>query len=96
MVSTNVAPVATINDFLNNIGPTQSTITQKLTESSSTPVKAKSDGMDVDEMPSLRGTWPSEELNTPVVEPVLASALTGALSRSTPPSNVPNSIGVGS
>ena len=88
MTSAEVAPAATVDDFLNSIG---STTIRKPSESPSPPVTAESDGMDVDEIPGLGGTWPSEESNAPVAEPAPAPILTSA--PSTLPPDTPNSVG---
>lgn len=93
MASADVTPAATVDDFLNSIGPTQPTTVQKPPQSPLPPTKAEPDGMDVDEIPGLSGTWPSEELNAPVVKPPPAPASTSAPSTSTLPSSTPNFIG---
>lgn len=93
MTSAEVAPAATVDDFLNSIGPAQPTTIQRPSESPSPPAKAEPDGMDIDEIPGLGGTWPSEESNPPVVEPVPASVSASAPPTSALPPNTPSSIG---
>ena len=93
MASAEVAPAATVDDFLNSIGPTHPATVQKPSQSPSPPVKAEPDGMDVDDIPGLGGTWPSEELNAPVVEPAPAPIPTSTPSGSTLPPDTPTFIG---
>ena len=85
MESTDVAPAATVDDFLNSIGPTQ--------PSESPPPKAGSDGMDVDEIPGLGNTWPPEESDVPVIGFFPAPVPTSAPSTSTLPPDTPHSVG---
>ncbi|KAF9649383.1 hypothetical protein BDM02DRAFT_3113761 [Thelephora ganbajun] len=89
---TEIAPAATVDDFLNSIGPNHDTTVDKPSESPPPPIGAESDGMDIDEIPGLGGIWPSEETNGSVVEPP-ASVPTGAPSMSTLPPDTPNSTG---
>jgi len=93
MASADVTPAATVDAFLNSIGPTRPTTIQRPPGSPSPPAKAEPDGMDIDEIPGLGGTWPSEEPNTPVVRPSPASVPTSTPSTSTLPPNTPNSTG---
>ena len=93
MATADTTPAATVDDFLNSIGPTQPATIQRPPGSPPPPTKAESDGMDVDEIPGLGGTWPSEERNTPVVKSSLASVPTNAPSTSTLPPTTPNSAG---
>ena len=65
MSSTEAAPAATVDDFLNSIGPNQDTAEQDPPP----PVKSEPDGMDVDEIPGLGGIWVSGESDTPTTEP---------------------------
>ena len=92
MATADITPAATVDDFLNSIGPTQPTI-QMPPGSPLSQSKVESDGMDVDEIPGLGGTWPSEEPNAPVAEPSPASVPTSAPSTSTLPPNTPNPTG---
>ena len=92
MATADTTPVATVDDFLNSIGPTQPTTIQGPPGSPLPHAKVESDGMDVDEIPGLSGTWPSEELNA-LVKPSPALVPTSAPSTSTLPPNTPNSTG---
>lgn len=85
-------PTATVDDFLNSIGPNQSTTIDKSSESPPPPTRAESDAMDIDEIPGLGGVWPSEELTAPIVEPPPTPAPTSAPPTSTLPPT-PDSIG---
>ena len=87
-----IAPAATVDDFLNSIGPNHPPTAHKPSESPQ-PMKAESDGMDIDEIPGLGGVWPSEESTTPVVEPPPTPVLTSVPSTSALPPNTPSSIG---
>ena len=87
MGSAQITPVAVVDDFLNSIGPTQSTTTQR------SPPKGEPDGMDVDEIPGLSGTWPSEDLNAPAVEPPPTPVPTSIPSTSALLPHAPNAIG---
>ena len=87
-----IAPAATVDDFLNSIGPNQPTTSCKSSESPPPPIRAESDGMDIDEIPGLGGIWPSEELTAPVVEPPPAPVPTSVSSTSTLPPT-PDSTG---
>ena len=93
MTPAEIAPAATVDDFLNSIGPNQSTIVHEPSESPPPPIKGESDGMDIDEIPGLGGIWISGELDPPVVEPPPAPVPTSAQSTSTLPPNTPNSVG---
>ena len=92
MTSVEIAPAATVDDFLNSIGPNQPTTIHKPSESPP-PRKAESDGMDIDEIPGLGGIWPSEELTELVVEPPPTPVPASAPSTSPQLPNTPNSIG---
>ena len=93
MASADITPAATVDDFLNSIGPTKSTSLQRPPGSPPPSGKAEPDGMDVDDIPGLGGTWPSEALNAPVVKPPLAPAPTSVPSTSALPPNTPGSVG---
>ena len=93
MATTDITQAATVDDFLNSIGPTQSTTIRRPPGSPPPSAKAESDGMDVDEIPGLSGTWPSEESNAPVVKLSPPPVSTSAPSTSTLPPNTPNSTG---
>lgn len=92
MSSAEIAPAATVDDFLNSIGPNQPTASRE-SLGSPPPVKVESDGMDVDEIPGLGGIWLSEESEVPEVEPPPAPVLTDPLPTSAPPPDTPNSVG---
>ena len=92
IASAETAPAATVDDFLNSIGPNQPTTTHKSSESPP-PIKAESDDMDVDEIPGLGGIWPSEELTAPIIEPPPAPVSASVPSTSTLPPNTPEPIG---
>jgi len=93
MATADTTPAATVDDFLNSIGPTQPTTIQGPPGSPPPPTKAESDGMDVDEIPGLGGTWPSEESSASVVKPSPTSVPTSAPSTSILPPHTPNSTG---
>lgn len=92
MASAEITPTATVDDFLNTIGPNQPSTVHKPSESPP-PAKTESDGMNVDEIPGLGGVWPSEELDKPVVEPPPGPVPTSAPSTSTLPPDTPSSTG---
>ena len=92
ITSAETAPVATVDDFLNSIGPNEPMTIYTSSESPPPPIRAESDGMDIDEIPGLGGIWPSEELTAPVVELPPASVPTSVPSTSTLPPT-PDSIG---
>jgi len=89
MTSAEIAPAATVDDFLNSIGPNQSTTIHESLES---PLPV-SDGMDVDEIPGLGGIWPSEELTVSVVERPSAPIPSGSPTTSTLPVDTLDSVG---
>jgi hypothetical protein len=92
MATADVAPAATVDDFLNSIGPQQPTTVHEPSESPP-PAKPETDGMDVDEIPGLGGIWVSDEFDTPVVERPPTPIPTSPPSPSTLPLHTPNSIG---
>ena len=85
------APAATVDDFLNSIGPNRTPTTHKPSESPR-QIKAESDGMDIDEIPGLGGVWPSDESTAPAVEPPPAPVPNSGPSTSTLPPDTPDSI----
>ena len=89
MTPAEIAPAATVDDFLNSIGPNQPTDIHEPLESS-LPVP---DGMDVDEIPGLGGIWPSEELTASIVEPPPAPTPTSTPLTSILPVSTPDSVG---
>ena len=89
MTSAEITPAATVDDFLNSIGPSQPAIVHKPPPP---PVKSESDGMDIDEIPGLGGIWVSEGSDPPVVEPTPAPIQTESPSSATIPPGTPNSI----
>ena len=89
MPSADSTPAATVDDFLNSIGPSQPTTVHKLPP---TTTKPEFDGMDIDEIPGLGGIWVSEEFDPPVVESTPASAPTDTPSSATLLPDTPNSI----
>lgn len=88
MSSAEVTPAATVDDFLNSIGPSRPTTVRKPPPP---PVKSESDGMDIDEIPGLGGIWVSEEFDPPVVELIPAPVPTDTPSLSTLPPDTPDS-----
>jgi hypothetical protein len=90
MASAEIAPAATVEDFLSSIGPTEQSAARK---HPLPPAKPESDGMDIDEIPGLGGIWVAEELSPPVAEPSPAPVPISAPSPTPLPPNTPNSIG---
>lgn len=82
MASVEIAPAATVDDFLSSIDPSEPL----------PPAKSESEGMDIDEIPGLGGIWVAEELSSPMVEPPPPSASTSAPSPSPLLPDTPNSI----
>ena len=89
MSSVEITPAATVDDFLNSIGPSKSATVH---ESPPPPVKPESDGMDIDEIPGLGGVWVSDEFDPPVIEPVPALVPTDVPSSSAMPPDASNSV----
>ena len=89
MPSAEITPTATVDDFLNSIGPNQPT---PIHSPPPPPVESVSDRMDIDEIPGLGGIWVSEELGPPVVEPTSAPELIDAPALASLPPNTPNSV----
>jgi len=92
VASAEIAPAATVDDFLNSIGPNHPTTVHKPSESPPPPIKGESDGMDVDEIPGLSGIWVSGELDPSVVEPPTPVPASAPFTSALPP-DTPNSIG---
>jgi hypothetical protein len=90
MSSAEVTPAATVDDFLNSIGPSKPTTAHKPPPP---PVKSESNGMDIDEIPGLGGVWVSEEFDPPVAEPTPVPVPTDTPPPATLPPDTPSSIG---
>lgn len=89
MSSAEITPAATVDDFLNSIGPSQPTTVHK---PSPPPTKSESDGMDIDVIPGLGGIWVSEEFDPPVAETAPVPTPTGTPPPLTLPPTTPNPI----
>ena len=89
MTSAEVTPAATVDDFLNSIGPSEPTTVHE----PPLPVKSESesDGMDIDEIPGLGGIWVSEEFDPPSAEPTPTLVPIEPPSSATLPPDPPNS-----
>ena len=90
MTSAGVAPEATVDDFLNSIGPDN----PATAHDHPPPVRSESDGMDIDEIPGLGGIWAAEEADPPAVEPPATPIPTSAPPLAILPPDTFNSVEV--